>query len=217
MIDKTPGRYIPALNYDWLTFLYDPLLRWTMPESAFKQRLVHQARIAGGHRVLDLGCGTATLTLMIKNAQPGADVTGLDGDPKILELARSKAARARLDIHLDRAMAFDLPYRDGSFDRVVSSLVIHHLSRENKLRTLREVFRVLRGGGELHVADFGKPHNFWMRLLSLFTRRLEHQLDNVQGLLPEMIRSAGFERVEQTATYSTIYGTLALYRASKPE
>ncbi|MFA4935875.1 MAG: class I SAM-dependent methyltransferase [Candidatus Methanoperedens sp.] len=207
-------KYIPALGFEWLTPLYDPLIQF-MRESTFKRSLVEQANIKNGYRVLDIGCGTATLTILIKKAYPGAEVTGLDGDPKILEIAGTKVARAGLDIKLDRGMSFDLPYPDGSFDRVVSSLVFHHLTRENKARTFKEIFRVLSSGGELHVADFGKPHNALMFLSSLIFRHFEETRDNIRGLLPEMFQKTGFDRVEETARYTTLFGTLSLYRARK--
>jgi ubiquinone/menaquinone biosynthesis C-methylase UbiE len=214
------AEYIPALKYDWLTPLYDPLLRWTMRESTFKRHLIEQARIERGHRVLDLGCGTATLTLLIKMAHPEAEVVGLDGDPKVLKIARAKAATAGLDITLNHGMAFELPYPDCSFDRVLSSLLFHHLTRENKTCTLREIFRVLRSGGELHVADWGKAQNGFMRLAFLLVQILDGfktTADNVNGLLPELFANAGFTGVQESARYRTVFGTLSLYRARKPE
>ena len=207
-------KYIPALRFEWLTPLYDPVML-LMRESTFKRSLVEQANIKNGYRILDLGCGTATLTILIKKAYPGAEVTGLDGDPKILEIAKTKVAKAGLDISLDRGMSFELPYPDRSFDRVVSSLVFHHLTREDKIRTSKEIFRVLSPGGELHVADFGKPHNALMYLISLVFRHLEEAGDNIRGLLPGMFLEAGFDRVEETDRYSTVFGTLSLYRAGK--
>ena len=83
--------YIPALRFDRLTAFYDPLIRWTLREATFKTRLIRQAHLEEGHRVLDLGCGTGTLTLMIKAAHPEADVVGLDVDPKVLKRAEAKA------------------------------------------------------------------------------------------------------------------------------
>lgn len=208
--------YIPALKYGWLTPLYDPLLRWVVRESTFKRHLVEEARIKKGQRILDIGCGTATLTIIIKRTYPESEVIGLDGDPRILEFARAKVAKTGFDITLNQGMAFDLPYADDFFDHVFSSLLFHHLTRENKIRTLREVFRVLRPQGELHVVDFGKPQNILMYLISLVVRRSEETSDNIKGLLPEMFRNAGFEQVEETARYTTIFGGFSLYRAQKP-
>ena len=193
MITKT--RYIPALSFRWLTPLYDLFLKWGMREQTFKRRLIQQANIRPGMRVLDLGCGTGTLTILTKKTHPNADVVGLDGDQAVLKIARSKAYQADVNITLDHGMAFQMPYPDNSFDRVLSSLVIHHLSTENKQRAMQEIYRVLRPGGELHIVDFGKPHQTYTRLISLVMRRLEQAADNIQGLLPGMIHDAGFEQV----------------------
>lgn len=208
-------KYIPALSYDRLTPLFDPLLRWSMRELELKRRLIVQARIEPGYRVLDLGCGTATLTILIKQMYPAAEVVGLDGDPKILAIAEAKAAKAEVSLTLDHGLAFEMPYPDQSFDRVVSSLVIHHLTTDNKRRAFQEMQRVLRPGGELHVLDFGQPHNLYTSIVSPLIRRLEEAADNVQGLLPVMIREAGFDQVEVTQRFTTVFGSLSLYRARR--
>ncbi len=188
-------------------------------ESKFKRCLVEQARIESGHRVLDLGCGTGTLALLIKQTQQQAEVVGLDGDPKVLEIAKAKVARSGPEITMDYGMAYELPYPDDSFDRVLSSLLFHHLTRENKVRTLTEVFRVLRPGAQLHVADWGTPGNILMRIAFLSVQMLDGfktTADNVNGLLPELFSTAGFEVTQESARYMTISGTLSLYRARKP-
>ncbi len=212
---QSPSKYIPAIRFNWLTPLYDPVMQLIMPETAFKRRLVEQMKIEKGHRVLDIGCGTATLTILIKKIHPDAEVTGLDGDTKILEIARSKVEKEGLTIALNEGMSFELPYPDGSFDRVVSSLVFHHLTRENKVRTFIEISRVLKPDGELHAADFGKPHNASMYIISLIFRLFEEVSDNIKGCLPVMFLQAGFEQVEEMARYTTVAGTLSLYRAKK--
>ncbi len=210
------ARYIPALSDDRLTPLFDPLIRWSMRELELKRRLIKQARIEAGHRVLDLGCGTATLTILIKQRYPTAEVVGLDGDPKILAIAEAKAAHAGVQLTLDHGLAFELPYPDQSFDRVVSSLVIHHLTTANKRRTFKEIYRILRPGGELHLLDFGRPYSLYTSIVSLLTRRLEQAADNVQGLLPGMMREAGFDQVGIMQRFTVIFGPLALYRAWRP-
>lgn len=209
-------RYIPALGRDWLTPLYDPLLSWVMREGEFKRRLIRQALIRPGYRVLDLGCGTATLTILVKQTHPQSEVVGLDGDPRILAIASAKAAKAGVELTLDHGMAFQMPYPDQAFDRVLSSLVLHHLTTENKQRALREVVRILRPNGELHVVDFGKPHTAWARLISRTLQRFEEVEDNLKGLLPEMFRQAGLDQVAETARYATVFGTLSLYQGQKP-
>jgi ubiquinone/menaquinone biosynthesis C-methylase UbiE len=210
------NKYIPALGHDFLTPLYDPLLRLFMREEEFKGRLVVQARIQEGDRVLDLGCGTGTLAVIIKQAQPGAAVVGLDGDAKVLEIAHDKAAKAGVELILDRGMSYELPYYDSSFDRVLSSLMLHHLSTADKKLTFNEVFRVLRPGGELHVVDFGPPRSTYSRLLTRITARSEQMAANIQGLLPEMFSEAGFAEVSETGQFMTIAGALSFYRAQRP-
>ena len=218
-MSKDRSSYIPALRYEWLTGFYDTVMSRLLREVIFKRALVQQARVVKAHRVLDLGCGTATLTLLIKQTHPAAEVTGLDGDPKALEIAREKIAKSGLTIRLDEGMSFNLPYPDNSFDRVFSSLIFHHLTREDKERTLKEVYRVLRPGGELHVADWGKASNMLMRTAFFVVQLLDGfktTSDNVNGLLPNFFRKADFHSVQQTARYQTMFGTLALYKASKP-
>jgi len=122
-----------------------------------------------------------------------------------------------VDITLEHGMAFQLPYPDSSFDQVVSSLMLHHLTPEDKRRTAREVFRILRPGGELHVVDFGKPHGFWAHLTASVARHMEPAADNVAGRLPEIFREAGFHPVEEPARQTTLVGSFSFYRARKPE
>jgi ubiquinone/menaquinone biosynthesis C-methylase UbiE len=208
-------KYIPAFGHDSLTVLYDPLLKWVMQEDRFKNELIRQAQIQRGQHVLDLGCGTGTLTILTKQLHPDSEVVGLDGDPKVLEIARAKAAKAGLEISLDLGMAFDLPYPDNSYDRVLSCLMFHHLSIENKHQTLKEVHRVLRSGGEIHIADFGKPHNPVAFLISLVIRSLERTSDQIKGLLPEMLRQENFAMIEVGAQFMTVFGTLSLYKGQK--
>lgn len=212
--------YIPALKYDFLTPFYDSILNLTLRENTFKHRLVENACIEDNYTILDLGCGTGTLSILIKQLFPTVKMFALDGDTNILEIARKKATESKVKISFEQGMAYKLPYPNNSFDRVVSSLVFHHLKTENKVSTLKEIYRILRPGGQLHIADWGKAQNLLMRLAFLSIQFLDGfatTTDNVNGLLPQLIDSAGFIKVSETFSYMTVYGTLSLYQASVAE
>lgn len=212
--------YVPALGFRWLTPLYDTVVRLTTRERTFKCALIQQAAIAPSHHVLDLGCGTGTLSLWIKQKNPSAVVVGVDGDAAVLAIASRKAHRAGLLVRFDREMSDSLPYPDAHFDRVVSSLFFHHLSREAKLLAMREMHRVLRPGGEAHLADWGRAANGAMRALFVLVQLLDgftNTEDNVSGRLSGLLESAGFVGVTERRTFSTMLGTMALYSATKPQ
>lgn len=212
------SKYIPALRYDLLTRFFDPVVRVTTRERRFKQLLVKQVALAPAQQVLDVGCGTGTLAIALAKSCPDAVVHGIDGDRNVLDLARRKIAAATVEVSLHEGMAWDLPFADASLDRVVSSLVFHHLDREAKLRTLRELHRVLVPGGELHIADWGRAHGVGMRAAFLAVQLLDGfatTTDSVRGKLPTFIEQVGFRDVQETQRMRTPLGTISLYRATR--
>jgi ubiquinone/menaquinone biosynthesis C-methylase UbiE len=213
----TQQGYYPALILDRLTPVYDLFAKLFFPEKKFKRALIAHARITPGQRVLDVGAGTGTLAILAKQSQPEAQITGLDGDPQILAIAREKALRARVEVAFDLGDAAALPYPGGSFDRVLSSLVFSLLSHEVKQLAIHEAYRVLREGGQLSIADFGPPHTRWGRLLAPRMRRFEPIVDHLDGRLPAMFHQAGFERVEESARFATVFGTLSILHGRKPD
>lgn len=210
--------FIPALRFPALTRFYDPVVRLTTRERRVKKALVDAAAVPAGGTVLDLGCGTGTMTRWIKQQYPDARVIGLDADPHILEIAREKAIRAGVEIEFLEANAADIPLQENSVQRVVSSLFFHHLLPDSKAQVLAEVFRVLEANGEMHISDWGKPSNGLMRAMFFFVQLLDGfacTRDNVAGRLPGFVEAAGARQVQNYDCYDTVLGTLRLLRATK--
>lgn len=211
---RSNEEYIPALGIRALTPFYDLIQRWVVRDTRFKSRLIEQAEIRAGHRVLDLGCGTGTLAIMVKRAQPEAEVVGLDADPQMLRVASAKAARETVAIKFDQGMAYKLPYPDATYDRVLSSLMIHHLKTPDKGKAAGEIYRILKPSGRLHVIDFGKPRTLYGKLLGLFLHGFEEANDNVDGYLPRIFEQAGF-RVREVGDFMTFFGSLTFLYGEK--
>lgn len=137
--------------------------------------LVH-ARMAeqveAAEHVLDIGCGTGSLAC--RCAEKGAQVTGIDISPQMLDVAREKVEAAGLEDHVElremSAIDLDEAFPEASFDVVVSSLVFSELSEDEQGFVLRECHRLLRDGGRLVVADEVVPRRWSLRLLNRILR-----------------------------------------------
>ena len=163
--------------------------------------------------VLDIGCGTGTFAVAIKQRHGDAEVFGLDPDAKALARARRKAARVGIAVQFDQGFSDGLPYADASFDRVFSSLMFHHLSRAAKEGTLREVLRVLRPGAELHLLDFTGSHGHG-RLARLL--HPEQALkDSAEDRVVVLMRVAGLRDPQVVSRRKTLFGPLAFYQAQR--
>ncbi|MGK4007239.1 class I SAM-dependent methyltransferase [Sorangium sp. So ce1036] len=213
---NTTARYIHALGPAALTRFYDPVVRWVMREDAFRSRVLTHAELAPGQRLLDVGCGTGTLALLAKQRHPGVEVRGVDGDDKVLALAREKDERAGAGVRFERALAWALPYPDGTFDRVVSTLMFHHLTADDKQRTAREIVRVLRPGGALVLADLGSPRSAPGRALARALFRASRFEDHLAGRLPALLAGAGLSEVAEVDQHDVGPLPIAVIRGHKP-
>jgi ubiquinone/menaquinone biosynthesis C-methylase UbiE len=214
-MDDRGRTFIPAAGHDWLLPLYDPVQRLFGGDAA-RRELVAQAEIRPGHRVLDIGCGTGSGSVLIKQLHPEAEVVGLDPDPKALARARRKAERAGVAVRFDQGFADELPYPAARFDRVVSSFMLHHLDAGEKRLALAEARRVLVPGGSLHVLDFGGHGARHDGLLARLFHSAGHLEDNHEGRIPALMDQAGFAQPDQLAERGTLFGRIAWYQASAP-
>ena len=180
-----------------------------------RQDLIEQANIDASHKILDLGCGTGTLAVQLKQLYPAAQVVGLDPDPKALRRAKAKSQRAGVTVALDQGFADELPYETGSFDRVFSSFMFHHLEQREREKALKEILRVLGAGGSFHLVDFTHDehgsHGFWERLVGSHA----NMKDNSDERIIEQMRRVGFTNAEKIKAGKMLFGLLhpAFYRA----
>jgi ubiquinone/menaquinone biosynthesis C-methylase UbiE len=210
-------RYVPAAGRRAFTRLYDPAVALTMREATFRGRLSAQVLdgLADGGSVADVGCGTGTLAIAL--AASGARVVGVDGDPDVLALARAKPGADA--VQWRNGMATALPLAEATVDRAVMSLLLHHLDAGAKRAALAEAVRVLRPGGRLHVADWGRPRDPLMRAGAWALQRVdgpEGLREHLAGGVPALLADAGFVAVAVHDRLRTTWGSLELLSGLRP-
>ena len=214
MVKHNPHDYLPAAGHDALLPGYDLLTR-LFGFNRVHETLIAQAELADGHRVLEIGCGTGNLAIRAKNTHPAVSVVGSDPDPLALSRAQRKAAQLN-GIRFERGYAQRLPYADGEFDRVLSSMMLHHLDDDAKSAAAAEVFRVLRPGGRLHLVDMGGDMTARDGLSARLVMHSRHAAGNLGDAIPRLLRAAGFDCAEVATQRHRFVGRLTYYRARRP-
>ena len=144
-------------RYDLMEWFFDTFFfRGKLRE--LRQRTADLARIQPGEKVLDVGCGTGALAMEAEQ-RVGAtgQVFGIDPGAQQIARARSKAAKRNMSIEFQIGVIEHLNFPDQTFDVVLSTIMMHHLSDSLKRQGLAEIARVLKPGGRLVIADFKRP------------------------------------------------------------
>lgn len=181
--------------------------------SWLRRMTIDQALLEPGENILDVGCGTGSVTIPAKmKVGERGRAAGIDPAPEMITVARQKASRARLEIDFRVGVIEALPFPDGTFDVVTSSLMMHHLPENLQIKGLSEIRRVLKPGGRLLIADMMRPDtSLWKRFFTSLAlhRDLQFGLED----LSQMLREAGFEGIKKLeARFLTIW----FVRATKP-
>ncbi|MBI2703115.1 MAG: 16S rRNA (cytosine(1402)-N(4))-methyltransferase [Mycobacterium sp.] len=213
--------FTPAAGDPKYTKYYDTVIALLTREDRWRSAVIARLELTPDDVVVDVGCGTASLAIRIKQQQPGARVIGVDPDPQVLAIARAKVRRAGVQVEFvegmgDRAVELLGP---GLATKVVSSLVLHQCPVPMKKAMIANMFTLLRPGGELVIADYGLQRDALMRLGFRIVQFVDGKRDtqpNADGILPGLIEQAGFADVAEVSVIRTGTGSISLYRATRP-
>jgi ubiquinone/menaquinone biosynthesis C-methylase UbiE len=184
-------------------------------ERTLRETTVSLAQVKPGDCVLEVGCGTGTLTLAAKRqAGPSGKVFGIDIIPGMIELSQRKAAQANEDITFQLGSIDDIPFSANQFDVVMCSFMIFHMSEMVRCKGITEIYRVLKPQGRLLVLDLALPTQPLPRAIAraLFGGMLQHDL---RELLP-LMEASGFSDIEIAQARFRVLGLsiLAFVRGS---
>ncbi len=205
---ETPATSGRVIHWAWA---YDPLV-WLLTlgrDRVFREKTLDLARLAEGESVLDIGCGTGTLAIAAKRRVGQAAVVGVDASPEMIARARKKARRAGADVTFETAAVEQLSFADGSFDVVLSTVMLHHLPEATRQKCIAEVGRVLKPGGRFLALDFGgHAHERHTRA----ARMQNHEHFDLSRVVPELSQ-VGLSGIESGAAG---FNDLQFVRAAAP-
>ena len=174
---------------------YDPVTKHALPPNELWNReAVIKAIIGSPHKIIDLGCGTGSTTLLLKQAFPSAEVIGLDLSPQMLVMSEYKAQQAELDIQWVHGIAEATKFCDGEFDVVTASLLFHETPPDVSQAILKEAYRLLKPGGQVIILD---GHQKTLRNTIWLTDIFEEPYikEYAAGSIDAWLGKAGFSQV----------------------
>jgi ubiquinone/menaquinone biosynthesis C-methylase UbiE len=213
-VKKTAGRTLDRVAP--LYNLLSPIMLFGMERRISRQclRFLDDGKILS---ILDVGCGTGTLTINIGrniSKQQGASVVGIDAASRMIQIARRKAQELT-NVSFDIGIAEDLPYPDNSFDYVVSTFFFHHINYALKEKALNEIWRVLKNGRSAVIVDVDVPTNLLGKICAWSGRWLFRQdeiRENIEGEFRTAIEHSAFKGFELLSHHQ---GYISAFRVIK--
>lgn len=213
-----PAGFTPAFP---LLGLYDPIVRLLSRDRAWRSTLLDRLAPRVGELIVDAGCGTGTFLAEVGRYAPGAQLIGLDPDIRVLKRAGGKLAAAGVSAELQRGYLSDIAgLLEGRVaEKISCSLVFHQVPLVEKRAGLAAMYDALAPGGTLLIADYGLQRTVAMRALFRLVQIVDGFADtqpNADGVMPELMREAGFADVVETDVFVTATGSVSIYRAIRP-
>ncbi|ONI90108.1 SAM-dependent methyltransferase [Actinosynnema sp. ALI-1.44] len=209
--------FTPALGRFAPTRFYDNAITLTR-ERLWRALVAMHVAPRPDDVIVDVGCGTGSLALLLNRVEPMARVVGVDPDPDVLAVAKGKPGAAGVRWLTGIGDTLTQTLGPASADTVVSSLVLHQCPVAVKRSVLASMFAVLSPGGKLVIADYGLQRTPLMRLAFRIVQFADGKQDtqpNADGVLPELITEAGFRAVRETEVVPTVSGSISIYTARR--
>lgn len=203
---------IQPLGPSWFTGAYDPLTARWPAGNKMRTTVIDALRLASDERLLELGCGSGRLAIQIKRRWPRVAITAVDGNRDIMKVARHRAQQAGVDINFVLGDFTTCPL-EGTFDRVYSTLVLHHLNLEAKKEVFARIRGVLADNGRFVVADFSGHHGSGQAVLtklSTLSDPLGGKQPHRDGSFEAAMREA-FTSVRSLARIPSIFGAIEVW------
>ena len=208
--------FTPALGRNGLSGVYDLAIALLTRERVWRTALLEQVGPRAGDAIVDVGCGTGTFAIMLKQAAPEARIVGLDPDPAILAIAAAKAEAAEVEIEWRQGFANDAADLGTVFDKAVSSLVFHQVPLPMKRAGISAMAAAVGPGGVVHIADYARQSSKLMRRLFRMTvQRIDGLTDtqpNADGALETIIGEFNVGATQPTHIVPTPTGAISLFR-----
>lgn len=201
------GRFVP-------TSAYDRLLALLTREAVWRTALLETIAPKPGERILDVGCGTGTLGILIKQVAPEATVVGLDPDAEARGIAEAKAEAAGVAIEWQHGFGRDAA-NFGSFDKVVSSLVFHQVPVAEKVAGLAAMLAATKAGGTMIVCDYAAQRSWIMRQAFKIVQSADGRTNtqpNADGFLEMELEAIYGKPIIDQQAFDTPTGTISIFR-----
>ena len=210
---------LDRLRFRLGSFAYRFYFRSMVQDASWRRPLLESLSPRPGERILDFGPGSASTALELARRFPECSIVGADPDERSVIKGRQKVlSRGLKNVELEVGTPGRLPFGASSFDKVVCVLTFHDLDQEGKIRIAREMLRVLRRGGTLHVADYDRPvargEHAVLKLARFVSGEAAAQ-PHMDGSWTKGLEKAGFLGVRRLSTHSVWVGRVAIVRGRK--